>query len=63
MPVRPSSESAVRADDLLRLIQEVTCWAHVPMLESRLANQKVPKRRVASRTERSPKCLEHGQTS
>jgi hypothetical protein len=26
-----------------------TCCAHVPMLESRLANQKVPKRRVARR--------------
>ena len=32
-----------------------TCCAQVPMLESRLANQKVPKRRVASRRSESRK--------
>ena len=34
-----------------------TCCAHVPMLESRLANQKVPNRRVASRLSEPRKVL------
>src|ERR1035437_2528221 len=34
-----------------------TCWAQVPMLESRLANQKVPNRRVARRLSDSRKVL------
>src|SRR5713101_7724747 len=48
----------IRNDDAPRVSSShgsATCWAQVPMLESRLANQKVPKRRVASRRSDSPK--------
>ena len=43
--------SPIRNDDAPSVSSRqgsATCWAHVPMLESRLANQNVPKRRVAS---------------
>jgi hypothetical protein len=55
-----NESSPIRNDDapsVSRSHGSATCWAQVPMLESRLANQKVPNRRVASRASDSRKVL------
>ena len=55
-----NESSPIKNDDAPRVSSShgsATCWAQVPMLESRLANQKVPKRRVASRLSDSRKLL------